>query len=273
MSRESLQKWLPAATAVEPVRTSFTPPVRVLLGEAVDTARFVHAYWEPVLDPAGKLLRPGLSQAGSKLPPNIGTELLDLQDALQTAQTDYLLTVAPTQQDVRARAEYVLSEIAAALEWWLDDGIEDDRDRQLAAIKSEYADGSNSTDTIAAELADTVALARQEVEGLKGLGGFDPALLDEAERLSKLLRERPTTPMPAENTRRALDIRNRIATLVVNKMYLIRAAARFIFRNHPEIARGAGSSYLRRHRSAARKSAKSQSAVESGNTTNNTVTK
>lgn len=260
MSRQLLDKWLPMALSVEQVRTSFTPPARVLLGEAVDLAKFVCDYWDPVKDAAGKVLRPGLSTAGVKVSANVGVEILELQEALQTAHTDYLLTVASKKPDVRARAEFVLGEIVAALEWWLDDGVEDDRDRQLAALKGEYSDGSASTDTIAAELADYAALARQEAEGLAGLGGFDIGLIDEAESLSKRLREMPTTPAAPEKVRRALDVRNRVATLLIDRMYLVRTAARFVFRNQPEIARQATSLYLRKGRAAARRAANNKPA-------------
>lgn len=250
MSKENLEKWSAAASAVEQIRTSFNPPIRVLLGEAVDLARFTRSYWEPVKDAAGKVLRPGLAQAGSKLSPSVGSEILELQDALQTAHTDYLLTVAPAQADVRARAEFVLSEITAALEWWLDDGVDDERDKQLASLKAEHADGSMSLDSLAAELADYAALANQEAKGLEGLGGFDIALIAEAESLSRQLRERPTTPAAPENTRRALDLRNRIGTLLVDRMGQVRAAARFVFRNFPEIYREATSAFERRRRTA-----------------------
>ncbi len=270
MSREAIAKWQKAATELAEVRTSFSPPVRVILGEAVDVARFTQAYWEPVKDVAGKILRPGLALAGAKLPPNIGAEILELQDALQTAQTDYLLTVAPAQPDVRARAEYVLGEITAALEWLLDDGVEDDRDKQLAALKAEYADGSVSTDSLAAELSDYAGLARQEAEGLEGLGGIELVLIDEAEQLAKVLRERPTTASPPENTRRALDLRNRLATLLVARVATVRAAVRFVFRNHPEIAREVGSTYTRRKRAMSRRVA--AKAANSGKATEEPVT-
>jgi len=255
VSRETIAKWQITASELQTVRSSFNPPVRVILGEAVDVARFTQAYFEPVKDAAGKILRPGLALAGTKLSANIGVEILELQNTLQTAQTDYLLTVAPAQPDVRGRAEYVLGEITAALEWHLDDGVEDDRDKQLAAIKSEYSDGSASIDSLAAELADYAALARQEAAGLEGLGGFELTLIDEAEQSAKQLRARPTTATSAENTRRALDMRNRVATLLVDRMSLVRSAARFVFRNHPQIAREVTSCYVRRQRAAARRTA------------------
>ena len=250
VSQSALEKWLPAAMAVSQPKTAFSAPIRIMLGEAVDLARFTSAYWEPVKDPSGNILRPGLALAGAKLSPTIGSEILELQDALQSANTSYLLTVAPTQPDVRARAQFVLSEIAAALEWWLDDGIDDDRDQQLASLKSEYADGSTAADSLAAELSDYAALARQEAAGLQGLGGFEMTLVDEAENLAHQLRERPTTPVSPENTRRALDVRNRVATLLVDRMAQVRSAARFVFRNQPQIAREASSAYERRRRHA-----------------------
>jgi len=70
------------------------------------------------------------------LPFTVGVEILELQEGLQAAQTAYLLTVASAQLDVRARAEYVLGELTAALEWLLDDGVEDERDQQLAALNA-----------------------------------------------------------------------------------------------------------------------------------------
>jgi hypothetical protein len=261
MSREALAKWQTAATALTVVRTNYSPPIRILLGEAVDLTRFVQVYWEPVKDAANHVIRPGLSLAGPKLSASIGAELLELQAALQTAQTDYLLTVTPTAPDVHARAEYVLAEITSALEWLLDDGVEDDRDKQLAALKTEYAENSASNDSVAAELSDYAALARREAKGIEGLGGFELSLLDEAETLAQQLRERPATTSPSENTRQALELRNRIATLLVDRMTQVRAAARFVFRNHPELARQVGSTYARRQRAAARRAATKTSTL------------
>ena len=59
--------------------------------------------------------------------------------------------------------------------------------------------------------------------------------------------------MSPENTRRALDVRNRVATLLVDRMGLVRSAVRFVFRNQPEIARESGSAFARRRRAAARR--------------------
>src|ERR1039458_9954821 len=105
MTRQAYEKWLPSATALTHVRDSFSTPTTVTLSEAVELSSYVHAYWEPARDETGNELRPGLSQAGSKLHLAIADELLELGEALQTAHTKYLLTVAPVQTNLRARAE------------------------------------------------------------------------------------------------------------------------------------------------------------------------
>jgi hypothetical protein len=111
---------------------------------------------------------------------------------------------------------------------------------------------------MAAELADYAALANQEAKGLEGLGGFDIGMTAEAETLARQLRERPTTPASPENTRRALDIRNRVATLLLDKISLVRSAARFVFRNQPDIVRLSTSAFERRRRKAQRAKANAQ---------------
>jgi chorismate mutase len=227
------------------------------MGEAADLARFTRNYWQPV---EGQTPRPGLVQAGKKLPETIANDLIALQEALQTAHTDYLMVVSPMQSDVRSRAQFVLGEITAALEWLFDDGVDDARDQQLAALKAEHADAPASIDALAAELGDYATLAADVKASLDGLGGFNTALIDEAFALSRSLLDKPTNQASPEVARSALELRNRIATLLTERMGLVRAAARFVFRNQPDIARLTGSAYDRRRRAALRRQAASGSA-------------
>ncbi|WP_437939441.1 hypothetical protein [Sorangium sp. So ce341] len=52
----------------------------------------------------------------------------------------------------------------------------------------------------------------------------------------------------------ALLLRNKLAALLVERMGLVRSAARFVFRSQPEIVREVTSAYERRKRAAARRS-------------------
>jgi len=63
-------------------------PFRVLVGEAVDVARFAQRNWEAALGPQGQTLRAGLSSA-----------------------------TGGTQATPMDRAQFVLAEVRATLEW------------------------------------------------------------------------------------------------------------------------------------------------------------
>jgi len=137
------------------------------------------------------------------------------------------------------RARYVVSEIKAALEYLFDDGVEDDRDAQLAAVGKAHAADPDTADALALELVDHAELASRHRDELVEQCWFDAALIDEASRLAKALGERPATSQagaPVEQ-KKALDLRNRIATLLWQRMSQVRAAARYVFRHHPMIVR------------------------------------
>jgi hypothetical protein len=50
----------------------------------------------------------------------------------------------------------------------------------------------------------------------------------------------------------ALQLRNRLAMLVYDRILLVRAAARFVFRGHPDLVKKVGSHYSRKRRAALR---------------------
>jgi hypothetical protein len=105
----SISKWLDAARAVGEPRV-LSVPIRVLLGESVEAAKFVDAYWEPTAE------RPGLSSAGPKLPRTIAEEILSLRDAAQDAETEYLKIVDPKVDTdaLKDRGTQLLVDITAA---------------------------------------------------------------------------------------------------------------------------------------------------------------
>lgn len=246
MSRDALEIWKDAALALTEVRSSFGAPIHVLLGEAIDMVRFCRDYWQPV--PDGELARPGLCESSSRLPESTADDLLLLQEALHTAHTEYLLTVPALQAGLRGRAELVLSELVAAVEWLLDDGQRDDCDQQLASLRQEHAQHTNGIDSLGLQIADYAALASQLRPRLVGLKGFNMSVIDDAHHLARELRQISHDVASTEPTARALDLRNRIATLLTDRMALVRSAARFVFRNHPNIARLTSSTFDLRRR-------------------------
>lgn len=241
-------------------------PQHVVLGEAVDVALFFQSYYESRKAKGSTPARPGLDTALNEkrgFTAKTGTEILTLRDAVQQAQSRYLLSARPAEAAPTDRAVFVLDEITAALEYLFDDGVEDERDAQLASVAAAHADDPSSTDALAAELDDYSALAETYRSELAGLGGFDPAVIDEARDLAIALRARPAARAPvSEEARTALNLRNRLLTLLSDRMAMVRSAARFVFRRHPAIAREVTSTYERRRRAASRKAAQNPPVAE-----------
>ena len=118
MSKSSMEILHAEARALDPDRVALRLPFHVLVGEAVDVARFFERYYEEERAPKTKtLLRPGLSSIGhDRLPPSTADRLLALVDEVQAAQTDYQLAAsAPEGDEDLARGRFVLSELTAAL--------------------------------------------------------------------------------------------------------------------------------------------------------------
>jgi hypothetical protein len=252
-------------------------PIYVLTGEAIDVARFFQRRWAAQREPNGKVVVPGLElcQGRGGITPELGQEILELQQEVQSAQSAYLLTVSPRAEAAPTeRAHFILGEMSSVLEWYMDDGVEDEKDAQLDRLNETYRDAA-SQDALAAALDDYVALASRYRTELDGLGDFDAALLDEAKALSAQLRERSAQRIGPQNVsaeQRALELRARLATLLAQKMSQVRAAAQFVFRRNPTIVREATSAYQRRRRADRRRRAGEVTTAEQGNGTSSVAT-
>jgi hypothetical protein len=235
-------------------------PIHVLTGEAIDVARFFQRRWAAERDTNGKVVVPGLElcQGRGGITPGLGQEILELQQEVQAAQSAYMLTVSPKAEAAPTeRAHFILSEISSVLEWYMDDGLEDEKDAQLDRLNETYRDAA-SQDALAAALDDYVALASRCRTELDGLGDFDVALLDEAKALSAKLRERSAQRMGPQNVsaeQRALELRARLASMLAQRMGLVRSAAQFVFRRSPNVVREVTSAYQRRRRAERRRKA------------------
>jgi hypothetical protein len=171
----------------------------------------------------------------------MGAEIQALVDLVQDAQSKHRLAVAPPRPDLVARATFLASEIDAALAFLFDDGIEDDKDEKLAAIRSAHAATGTSANAFASVLADYVRLATEQRAALDGLGGFDAAFIDEAKGLVSQLRDH--APADTRQTSEAMDERNRLLALLQRRVGLVRAAARFVFRRDPALIREVTSAF------------------------------
>jgi hypothetical protein len=258
MKADKVQEWNQRAWAMEAWEERLTVPFHVLVGEAVDVARFAQRHWEPVVGSSGHEITPGLKGVVANGSFGAGTisELLELVDVLQHAQTTYRLLVSGAKAAVPLeRVQFVLSELRATLEWCFDDDQLTEEDAQLENLATVH-EGAVSHDALAAALFDYAEMSERCRDKLVGLGGFDGSVIEEARALAAQLRAQSagparTPPKPAE--REALELRNRLATLLGERVTRVRAAARFAFRRHPELVRQASSTYARRRRAQHRK--------------------
>ncbi len=258
MSNANLEKWRPEALALTAPVDRLPVPIHVLTGEAVDVARVWEHHWAAQRDAAGRVVRPGFELAvhgAGRIKRELGAEILELQEALSAAHTDYMLTQAPDLQSPIERAQFVVSELHATLEFLFDDGQDDENDARLDALQETHRD-SLSQDAVALALEAYAGLAQMHRDRLSGLGGFDGAMIDEATGLAKSLRERSAGKLvgePANKQKAALDLRNRIATLLYERMGQVRSAARFVFRGDAEVVRKVTSAWQRRRRAEGRR--------------------
>ena len=244
-------KWLPAAGKVERTDNPLRVPYDVALTEAVQLSGFVLKYW----DKDEKNGRPGLSRVKKRLPKSTAADMVSLVHAVQEGQTRLLLIVDPIVIDLGERAREVLDTLGAALEFVLDDDVEEPADQQLAKLKEVHADDGQRSVTLAQALGDFGALADSLRDRLvEADEEFDPKLIDEAKKLAKQLSEQPAQPKEGgKEATEATKIRNQMLHLLMARVSLVRRSAAYVFAKHPAIVREATSAYQRRQRTAARR--------------------
>ena len=261
----ALALWMPQALALAGDEITISVPLHVVFGEAVDVARFLERHWKSEKDKDGNVVRPGFDTVVDKkkgLTAKTGAEILSLQQAGQEAHTAYLLCVEAMRASPVERARYVLGEITATLAWLFDDGVDDEKDARLASVQAAHVNDPESADALAGQLDDYATLAFHYRDEMAGVGGFDPKLIDEARTLAGEIRTRPTRDVPlSAKARAALALRNKVLTLLLSRMALVRSAARFVFRARPEIVREVTSAYERKRRAAARRVAAKDGAA------------
>ncbi|WP_437894163.1 hypothetical protein [Sorangium sp. So ce124] len=230
-------------------------PYDVFLKEAGQVAGFVAARWEPTTS------LPGLQRVKARLPASTADDILSLVHAAQTAQTTLLLLVDPVVIDHGERARFLIEELESAIEFLLDDGVDEPADTQLATIQAFHADSAQRSSALHQALSDYAGLAESLKDRLVEIDeAFDVALIKEARELARALAAAPAAPPPADSeVKEATRIRNGMLVLLMSKMGLVRKAAARVFQRHPEILREVTSTYERRRRAAARR-AKAQQA-------------
>jgi hypothetical protein len=250
-------RWVKAAAEQGRTDNPLSLPYDVAVREAVAAAAFVKRYWEPDGD------RPGLKRVKNRLPASSSDDLLSIVHAVQEAQTRLLLIVDPAVADVGERARFVVDELESALEFLLDDDVDEPADAQLARIKEFHAQDGQRSSALSQALRDYAGLAASLEERLvEADEEFDVRLIAEARKLAEDLQRRALETIPdGDTSAAAAAIRNQLLHLMIERVGAIRKTAAHVFRRHPEIVREVTSAYERRRRAAARRE-KARKAAE-----------
>jgi hypothetical protein len=249
LQNEHVQRWRDAALALPEERIAAPGlPIHAYLDHADYLMGFFERHWAP-----GEKGRPGLESLESFLPRTSGEQIHSLIQACRALQTQVLFPGKADAEGRQAlvRGRVVADQLSAALDYALDDGVETASDLALESAWKRLAAGS-SAPVLAQALSDFAGIAAANRELLARIKGFDLGLIEEARTLVEKLGGRdPSRGRPASAT---VELRNRLLTLLEDRLEAVRRAARYLFRDRPELLRRLSPDYWRslRARRAAR---------------------
>lgn len=194
-----------------------------------------------------------------RLPQSVAEEIRGLIRAVQQTQTELLLMVDPKVVSHGERARFLVDELESALEFTLDDGVEEPADHKLEQIQEFHSQDGQRSAALAQALLDYGTLARELKDRIvEADESFQVAFIDEALALVKTLQEAPEAPQENEQIRTTRTLRNRLLRLLQQRVSDVRKAAARVFRKHNDIYRKATSAHGRRRRAEARRAKKNE---------------
>ena len=242
------------------------------LAEAHLALRYLEAYWEPATAPEP---RPGLRDAGPGLSLEVASELRALVARASALHSQSRLAArlrvdrAPLERGVvllrklRRVLAYVLTPEATG------DAVPA---RQLAALRRAHAERARSPVLVAKQLYAFATLAQLHRARLEAVKAFDCGSIDIALELADELRlVRRSARQPELIAIRAE--RDRLMAEIWARVLVIRAAARFVFQDHPVLARLPSSARGRKQRATSRRRAKAAEAPAQAEVAKNTKAK
>jgi hypothetical protein len=248
MIKELVDRW--STLTREQEEAESTVPVLVLTAEAVDLAQILDDYFVPRSDDNGEL--PGLESvvATGQLSPALAGELREIALALGRVQRNYETLLKKADNAPIERADRLMQELRALLAFILEDGQHEEGALKLAKLRELYSD-EQSHDGVAMMLEAYADLATTVEEELKQIDGFDAAILDECMQIGADLRQRSANKLSGvevQEQRTERRRRDRLVGALMQRLQTGRRCFRFVFRDHPDVAAKAGSSYERDRR-------------------------
>lgn len=268
---ELLTRWQPQLDRLpeEKIRT-FSTPVHIYVNEAHQFADAAQEYYEP-RDIDGQQ-RPGLRAVSFRFPHAKIQEIHELADLVAYLQAIVLFgkTSALTQfQKLLDRANFLTDELGDALEFHLDDDIEEHADKELANIQLRAKEIGNSASATSELLLAYALLADSLRDRLQQDGTFNIAWIQEAKQIANELNKTPR--LSAKDARPFIQLRERARTLLYENIHLLRKAVNRVFRNDQDVKRKFSSTYERNRRAQQRALKNATSSTDATATTTPTA--
>jgi len=242
-SLDALRARYEAAARAVDVTTRGSLPVEVALREALAVADFIERRWEPGEDDGGRAV-PGLGSAASLFGREVAGEIRALH-ALASAEDRAAGRVRRESiAALKMRGRALVRELDAAATCLRDLGGVAAIEAPLKRVQEARARDGTSAEAIADALEAYAAVVGSHARALEAVGGFRAAVVGEAAAVAEALRERPA----AKAARRTDGLRDAYLALIAQRVGRARAAARFVFRAHPEVVREATSAWERAKR-------------------------
>jgi hypothetical protein len=256
MSQADLDQWKTAALALDPKAVVLGGmPLKDRVFEADGVAGVLRKLWEP----SPELRLPGMKETAAQVPLTVAGEIESLCRAIRFVHTDGIFPTLPPAEvpALEARARTLISTLSNACELVLDDNVHEPADSALAAAKDRAEDDTRATRI--QYLFDLAAVAEEVKERLATLTSFDLGWITEAREVAQKLSSQGP-PLTGQAADPRIDLRNRLVTLLDQRVSKVRRAARYVFRDHPEVVRQVTSAYERKRRVEAKR--RKKSAVE-----------
>ena len=220
-------------------------PFATFVSEAVDCALMIHKYWTT---PNPDKYR-SLSAYAHRLGHTMAAEIVHLVDRAEVARDEAKAIAKAVDELQISRARFVNRELRLAAELDADDGVRDEKDVSVEALRRSH----ETTPRTIAALADSIGAyaryAKKHTASFAQAPDFDVALIAEGELLSDALRARRKATRATNEARETRDL---YLQLLIDRIAKVRRLVRHAYRATPEVIREATSAFHRERRRADR---------------------
>ncbi len=225
-------------------------PLASLLGEAIDLAAHFDAHWAVS---SREPQRPCFSLGESeRIHRDLGEEIRELALVIASVQASRSKAQPrPTRAPVDA-GQHLLGEMRSTLSFIFGDDVGSDAHAQTRRLEREFS-GSLSHDALALALEAYTDLIHDHRQRVAQESNLDLALLEQARSTAQALRQHSANQLTNDSPERSVALRNRLLSLLLTRMRDVRRAARYFFRDEPQLIKLFESVHERTRRRVRRK--------------------